>query len=316
MLETEKLITGDWIEIREASKDLYSLIAYFKPSAEIINKQIELIRNSVEGGIVEYKRSSLMPVFIALENMKYQSLNAEEMYIQEINSKALLYVIVLQRMLCQGTVPLSADRTKKTRAIFDVDINTIVTDIKERLNRDPSIKNHPSVKKILMQVNLYRKEHNKLKELFNQIKTDKMASYLSNFVLSFDTIFSSIRKNYSDLLTEEETKVRKGQEIRILASLPLKKLTEIYTRQAREVSRIRSVLGYARSEKYKTREILVRLYQDKENILKTIDAEETSYKNLCRHENNLSPDDCFKRTELEFKKELLILLARTIRDIS
>ena len=69
MPETEKLITGDWIEIREASKDLYSLIAYFKPSADIINNQINLILDSVEGGLVEYKRLSLMPVFIALENI-------------------------------------------------------------------------------------------------------------------------------------------------------------------------------------------------------------------------------------------------------
>ena len=324
MLESEKTVTGDWIDIREASKDLYTLISYFKPTAEEINRQIEAIRGSVEGGLAEYKRTGLIPVFIALENMKYQSLNAAEMYREELNSKSLLYVIMLQKMLSQKIIPLSTEKTKESNELLDVDINAIIQDIRERINRDPSSKNNPSVKKILMQVNLYTKEHNKLKELFYQIKSDKMAAYLSNFVQAFDTVFLSIRKNYSELLREEELKEKKPQEIRILTLIPMKELAEIYSQQAKEVSRISSTLRYARAEKYKTREILVKLFNDKESILKTITDEELLSRKICAQTaeqtagglKEFSLNDCSKKIEQEFKREILILLEKTLKEIA
>jgi len=323
MLENEKLVTGDWIDIREASKDLYTLISYFKPTKEEVNRQISAIKGSIEGGLTEYKRASLIPVFITLENMKYQSLNAEEMYNQELNSKALLYVLILQKMLAQKVIPLSADRTKETNELLDVDINEIIQDIRERINKDPSSKNNPSVKKILMQVNLYTREHNKLKELFYQIKSDKMASYLSNFVKVFDTIFLSIRRTYSELLREEDLKEKKQQEVRILTLIPINKLAEIYLRQAKEVSRISSTLRYARAEKYKTREILVKLFNDKERTLRTITEEENVSRKICAQTaeqtagglKGISLNDCLKKLEHEFKREILLLLDKTLREI-
>ena len=318
MLESEKIVTGDWIDIREASKDLYTLISYFKPTAEEINRQIKAIKGSIEGGLIEYKRLSLNPVFIALENMKYQSLNAEEMYRQELNSKALLYVLVLQKMLAQKVIPLSTEKVKEPGEALDIDINAIIQDIRERINKDPSAKNNPSVKKILMQVNLYTKERNKLKELFYQIKSDKMAAYLSNFVKVFDAIFLSIRKNYSELLREEELRETKQQEVRILEIIPLKELADIYLRQVKEVSRISSTLRYARGEKYKTREILVKLFNDRENILKTITDEENISRKLCAKTGlqGLPVNDCLKRLEREFKKEILLLLEKTLKEIT
>ncbi|MCD6122751.1 MAG: hypothetical protein J7K04_13020 [Spirochaetales bacterium] len=320
MLESEKIITGDWIDTREASKDFYSLISYFKPSAEEIKRQIEAIRGSVEAGLTEYKRAGLIPVFIALENMKYQSLNAWEMYKQELNSKYLLYVIMLQKMLTQKTIPLSTEKVKESDESIDVDINTIIQDIRERINKDPASKNNPSVKKILMQVSLYTKERSKLKELFYQIKSDKIAAYLSNFVNVYDTIFLSIRKNYSELLREEKLKEKKQQEVRVLSLIPMKELTEIYSRQAKAVSRISSTLRYARAEKYKTREILVKLFNDRESILKTIKDEEEASGKICARTaavlKGLSLNECSKKLKQEFKREILILLEKTLKEIT
>ncbi len=318
MENIEKQITGDWIDLREASKDLYSLVEYLKPERNTLNRLITQVNGSIEEGIIEYKYASLMPVFMALENMKYQSLNAEEMYKQELNTKALLLIISLQRMLSQGAVPLSTSKTKAEKQILDIDVTTIVSAIKARINKNPEIKQHPAVKQILIQINRYQREYEKMRELLPKIKFEVLPSFLSNFINVFDSIFTSIRKNYSEIIAEEEEKEKDKRVTHLLPVLPMKKITPIFETQAREISRMRSVLSFAREERYKTREILVKLYNDKTKILETIDRERTAYKGLCANlpplpiEENLRRN-CYSRILMEFKKEIVILLQRIIK---
>ncbi|MBW8003774.1 MAG: hypothetical protein FVQ80_17535, partial [Planctomycetes bacterium] len=79
MVELEKRITGDWIVTREAATDLYTLNDYFKIPSRRLIELCESLKAAVEGGLLEYKRSVLQPVFICLEDMKYYSKTLEEL---------------------------------------------------------------------------------------------------------------------------------------------------------------------------------------------------------------------------------------------
>ncbi len=311
--EVEKKVTGDWIDLREASRDIYSLLDYLKIPIPEISRQAESIKSSVEEDLIEYKRASLLPIFLALENMKYQSLNTEEMFRQEKNSESLLLVIMVQRLLCMGVIQPSALRQRAEQKLVSEDVNTIIAIIRKRLEQNPSEKSNPAVKKILLQVSLYQKEHEKLKELFPKIKLDKMASYLSNFVQTFDTIFDSIRKNYSELLVEEAKKNRRIEDLPLLVSLPIKKMAAFYEKQAKEISRIRSTLAFARAERYRTREPLVALYNDKKRILDTIESEARFYREICEEHPVLKQENCTKRLSREMRDEIVIILNRIIK---
>ncbi len=318
MENIDKRITGDWIDLREASKNFYSLVEYLKPDKNTLNKLINQINSSIEEGLIEYKYSSLMPVFMALENMKYQSLNAEEMLKQEKNTQDLLLIISLQKMLSQGIISLSASKTKSERQFVNLDVTTIVSDIKTRIKNNPEVKQHPAIKQILVQINRYQREYEKMRELLPKIKFEAIYSFLNNFVQVFDSIFASIRKNYSEIISEEEQKEKRKKISHLLPVLSIKKLTPIFENQAKEISKIRSVLSFAREERYKTREILVRLYSDKNKILETINREKEAYKVLC---NNIPPlpieetlkKTCYQRIIGEFKKEISILLQKIMR---
>ncbi len=316
---SEKRITGDWIDLREASKDFYTLLEYLKPDKELIKKQINLINQSVEEGLIEYKYSILMEIFIALENMKYQSLNAQDIYKEEIKTKSLLLIISIQKMISQGILPLSTSKKKSKQKFIDIDVNSIVSDIKHKLKNSPEIKQHPAVKQILLQINRYQREYEKMKELLPKIKLDATYSFVNNFIQVFDAIFESIRKNYSQIISEEQQKEENKKIHNLLPILFLKKLTPIYETQAKEVSRICSILAFAREERYKTREAVVALYNEKPQIMNTIERERKAYIELCNSIANIELEkklksNCYSRILEELKREIIVTLQKALKE--
>ena len=292
MIDLEKRITGDWIDIREAVADQYTLNDFFKITPSRLRKLAETLRLAVEEGILEYKSSVLKPVFLSLEDMKYQSLRPEELGAHEEPLEGLIFVILLQRLVCSGVIPLPRSKPPERASIEDLDVNSIIEDIKERIKKNPEFRKHPAVKNIFMQLNIYRLEKKKMEELLPTIKQDKRETFRKNFQNGFDHVFDSIRKNYSEILNEEEAE-RTAAETQedLLHRFPLKKLFSFLNEQARDISRIRSTLAFAAEDKYKTREFLVSLQKEKEKFLNLMDKEKKLYQGLCA-ELNESEKNC------------------------
>ena len=107
MVELEKRISGDWIELKEAANDLHTLLDFLAlPPAELSQAAARL-RLSVEQGIIEYKRTCLTPVLVLLETARYKNLAGEEILAQEKSLTPLLLAVLVQRLIAQEQIPLS-----------------------------------------------------------------------------------------------------------------------------------------------------------------------------------------------------------------
>ncbi len=298
MVELEKRITGDWIVTREAATDLYTLNDYFKIPSRRLIELCESLKAAVEGGLLEYKRSVLQPVFICLEDMKYYSKTLEELESHRRPLKGLVFTTLVQKLICAGVIPLPRMKTPEPVETENLAVNLIIGDIKDRIKDDPPFKNHPAVKNIFMQIAIYQNEKAKMEELLPKISEEKQETFRENFQNIFNEVFSSIRKNYGDILKEEEAG-RQAEEAQkdLFRQLSLNSLSTFLTEQAREFARIGSTLTFAVVDKYKTRELLVNLHHNKEHFLTLIVKERENYRKLCSEIGKTDPDNTHGRDD-------------------
>ena len=311
MAALEQRISGDWIELREKSNDLYSLLDFLAVPPNHVRVAADALRHSVEQGIVEFKRNQLAPILVTLEAARYKSLAADDMGVQERTLSVLLLAILLQRLLCAEIVPLTRPREEKRDfGVESLQVSAILADINARIKTDPNLRGHPAVKNVLMQVQRYNAENQKMRELIQTIKPEMRTSFLGNFTRTFEEIIGSIRRQYSVLLLEDAAAEKARKEGFSLAVVPLKELVPLLASQAKEVSRFRSTLAHAREEKYKTREALVRLYDSRQVVLKLVEDEVKLYRRLCQRIQQSSIDACAAAMASGFRDEVAGLMEK------
>ena len=198
----------------------------------------------------------LAPVLVALETARYKSLAADDMErAGEVPRRAPARHPRPAPALHGGTPLVRPREEKRDFGVESLQVGAILADVNARLKTNPALRAHPAVKNILMQVQRYNAENQKMRELLPTIKPEMRTSFLANFTRTFDEIIGSIRRQYAAILQEEAAADKARKEGFSLALLPLKELAPLLASQAREVSRFRSTLAHAREEKYKTREV-------------------------------------------------------------
>ena len=311
MQDLERRISGDWIDLREAGKDQYTLIEHLALSAQDLDRLAQELRRAVEEGLIEYKDMILRRTFITLEAVQFQSVRFEELQAREQPLKDLVFVVMLQRLLCTGVIPLPKSKTGESLSPDELDVNAVLAEIRNRIKQDPNFQNNPAVKNIFVQVALYQKERKKMEELLPMIQADKMDVFRANFGATFKRIFDSIKKNYTDILKEEESRrLEKENKRDLLYRVPLKDLAPFLQNQAQHVCRICSTLAHAREDKYKTRGVLVDLYKHKEEYFKRIESEQRVYRSLCAEIGLIGTSDCPSRLNNRLRDELIHVLER------
>jgi hypothetical protein len=314
MAELELRISGDWIELKEKSNDFHALMDTLAVPSHGLKAAAERLRRSVEQGIVEYKRTLLMPVLVALETARYKSLAGEEMTAHERSLGVLLLVILLQRLLCTELLPLARPADQKPS--FDVEsmqVGAILADVNALIKRNPALRSHAAIKNILMQVQRYNRENQKMRALVPTIKPEMRTSFLANFTRTFEEIIGSIKRQYLTILQEQAEGQKAHREGFSLAVLPLKELAPLLASQAKEVARIRSTLAHAREEKYKTREVLVRLYDGRQAVLRLIEEEVKVYRRVCQRSLQYDLEACSLAIATGFRDEIVGILDKQSR---
>jgi hypothetical protein len=314
MIDLERRISGDWIEAREAAADQYTLSRFFQLTPERLHDIARSLRLCVEEGVLEYKGALLRPVFISLEAMQYQSVSFVELELHDRPLENLQFVILLQRLVCSGAISLYKGKPSISIPTEAIGVNAILADIKQRIRLSADFQKHPAVKNIFVQVTMYQKEKKKMEDLLPTIKEDKRETFRGNFQEVFQKIFDSIRKNYADLLAEEEARrlEMEGQSD-ILYRASLKSLVPLLNDQAKGVSRLRSTLAFARADKYKTRAVLVSVYKDKASFLALMDKENAAYVRLCAELGRRSGLDCPPALGKRLGGELVRVLEKLAR---
>jgi hypothetical protein len=195
MIELARRISGDWIALKAKSNDLSDLFEEFEIRASELRAESERLRLSVESGIVEYKRTRLAPVLSGLETARFRTLALEEIAGHERALTLLLLTVLVQRLIALGLVPLQ--RPAAAKSDFGVDgmqVNVILSDVNSRIKTNPSLRQRSAVKNILVQVQLYNRENQKMRELSPTIKDEMRAAFFGNFTQRFNEINESIRR--------------------------------------------------------------------------------------------------------------------------
>ena len=311
MYDLERRISGDWIDLREAGKDQYTLIEYLGMSSQALETLAEELRRAVEEGLIEYKGMILRRTFITLEAVQFQSVRFEELQAREQPLKDLVFVILLQRLLCSGVIPLPKSKAGESLSADDIEANAVLADVRNRIKRDPNFQKHPFVKNIFVQLAIYQKEKKKMEELLPTIKADKRDIFRANFGATFKRIFDSIKKHYLDILNEEDARrMEKESKQDLLYRVPLKDLSPFLATQAQAICLLCSTLSFAREDKYKTRAVLVNLYKQRDDYLKRIENEQRVYRTLCAEIGLIGNNDCPARLNNRLRDELIRVLVR------
>jgi inorganic triphosphatase YgiF len=302
MQDLNKKITGDWFDIKENAENIYDLEDYFRFSAQELAKISQDIRLSVEEGIVEYKRKTLNPVFPFLETLKYDSRGFDSLPEQAARLTPLIYVLIIQRLIARGTIPLKRTKVEKEEG-REKDIKAIIQDINSRIQENQELANHPAVKHIFMQMNVYKKELGNLQNLAPNVPAEKKEQLLRNFKQTFDEINDRIQENYARVVQEEKQKIKDIVSASPLSQYDLKPLSRLFFNQAGEVSRVRSTITFAAQEGFKTRESLVRLADNRREVLQFFEDEAKRYRQMA------DGDEQTARTiSKAFGKEIIYIL--------
>lgn len=273
-MELLSRISGDWIELRNASRDpeqleeLLALTSHAPFARELAS--------SVEGGVVEAKRRRVAKLFEILEDIKYRSKSMGQLEVQAGSIASLIFAIFAERGLLERSVPLPSERNEtvpdQTEKVKQKEIRDIIEDVQTIVATDPSAKMASAIKNILLQVNKYRSELENLKRLTQNASEEKKQAYAANFQKSFSDIFASIRKNYAEYL-QQQAQEAQAAERKLLDGLDTKALVRHLTAEAEVLSAFRSTILYVRREQVGVLENLTRLADRKDELFAMIDRE-------------------------------------------
>jgi len=250
MVIVEKRIAGDWYDIKEASDNSAKLDDLFVLTDAQAASLVSDLRLSVEESLVEHKRRCALQAFAFVERLRYDSRNFNEILTHILNLRLSIYVTLLQRQIAIGVLLPRRPSTegKSSETVIEMDVKEILTDVKERIAKNPELKSNASVKNILMQVSIQQKELANMRALAPNIPKEKQTAFYDNFRKSFESISAKIQDNYATLLAETEKATRPEQPLTPLAELDLKPLGPLYLSQARELAALWSTLSYAQEE--------------------------------------------------------------------
>lgn len=273
-MELSGRISGDWIELKNASREPDQLEELLGLSTHA--PMARELAGSVEGGVVEAKRRRLAKLFEILDDIKYNSRSMGQLESQAGSIASLLFAIFSERGIIEGTVRLPSERLDtspdQSEKVKQQEIREIIDDVQAIVATDPSAKMAAAIKNILLQVSKYRSELENLKRLTHNAPEEKKKAYAANFQKSFSDIFASIRKNYAEYLRQQAQEAH-AAERGLLEGLDTKPLVRHLTAEAEALSAFRSTILYVRREQVRVLENVARLADRKDELFSMMDRE-------------------------------------------
>jgi virulence-associated protein VapD len=281
MESLEKQIAGDWYDVRRVIDDHHKFEDYLELTETDLRALLQGLRLSVERGTVELKRRILNTVFSFVDSLQFDTRSFQDFSRHVLDVRKATYLVLIQRAYCTGDIlPKkieSAEMDSFENAARQTEFKTIIENVRRRMAKSPSVKNHAMVKSILMQVSKYRRELENMKALAPNIPKEKAAAFTTNFKKTFEEITRKVQDYYAAILREEEAPAEEEPPKNMFQRFDLRTLGPFFAAQAQDLTRIRSVLSYAEKERYKTREILSTIGRKKEQSFALVERELKEY---------------------------------------
>lgn len=292
MASVDQAVKGGWYELREHVRKPRDMFNHLFPGttgrevAPLLKEAAVELENAVEGGIHETKRRRLNALYIELEEAEFSS----EVFsrLGELSRRAAVTVLIIgiERALLAGDITPETDgeefddegqetgarKPSGGSAASAQDIKEIIADIQQIIAADPSAKMHGAVKNILVQLQRYRNEAETFRKLKAQSSGYRLEMYSKTFAATFQSIFSSIRRNYESYQAERQGRTHTEQPS-ILANLETVTWTRLVTQQVEEADRVRSTLVYLSDKHSNLRGPVVALAKRRSTMTQLLEAE-------------------------------------------
>lgn len=265
-------ISGDWFDIREVLTDIHRLQDILLPNPEFVRHQQHKLMLCVEEGTIEYKRAVLLQGFAELEDANYRTFQMDDYRGIELAFQFLTFLSLLQRSVAAGRRKTRPEPRRPPTDQPVPEIKQIMHEIRSRIRSDASYRRRPPVKNILMQIQKYSREVDSLKKLIRTAPEDKKPAYVRNFRNFSQEIFSSIKRQYAELL-KEEAPSHEPSAGDSLSDYDLKPVLGVLMAQAEVYASLWSSLVYARTREQRVRESVVALANRREETLATVELE-------------------------------------------
>ena len=279
MSDQDRRAKAEWTQYEAAGRDLSRRAEVLGLRREELAAEIEPLELAVEDGCLEYKRGLLTGAFRALGEARYRSLSGAAMLGVAQRFAVYTYVATIQRLMADGVIAVRDHAPRdgaQAASPPQIDVKTIMADIRDRVRADPALKTRQPVKAILMQLARYSRELEQFRELASRAPADKREAIGESFRRATGEISASIRRNYEQLLAGERgTEITRPQNI--LLRVPVKEASALFLKQAQAAMDVRSRLLYARDEQYQWRELLVELAGRHDAMLAMLDEERFTY---------------------------------------
>ncbi len=311
MEELAKKVRGDWYDVRQVADDPFKMEEYFAFDKARLESVSEELRLSVERGVTEYKGRKLSELYAFLDSYQYDSRGFETLSRHGNAFSEALYVTLLQRLIAVGVIQVRSSKgAESPQSAPQPGVKDIMLDVQERLVKDPELRKNESVKNILMQMNIYKAELVRMRELEPKILPEKKAAFLMNFRNRFAEITAKIQEHYGVISSEDQKQAASEiEEVSPLKRYDLAQLGKPLFTQAAELSTIRSTLVFAVSEGYKTREIVSAITDRKDRTQLLMRMEMKAYAGI------LGEGGDVPTMEKAFAAEIIKVFARQISRI-
>ena len=306
--ELENTIYGDWSLFSSGAKDLYTMQDFFSFTASFLQERLTELKDCVDLGAAEYKRSLLSRGFELTESLKYDARGFDKIgqWAQRLHYGQ--YLSMIGCFICTGSIRIrtgkaeTSGQKKDSAAETASDLKTVITDVSERLKKNPDLQKNPHVKQILMLISIYKKELAETKRLVSRMPREKAAGLLSNFKQRVDEITRSASDKHHKLL--EELEPRPASPAKGLASYDLAPLAPVYMSQAKAFSSLASRFSFVKEQRSGAREVLIPLLGQQKTYYRLIEREVKAYTLLEPFEGGE------RRAAMEFSREIIRILER------
>ncbi|TVR67956.1 MAG: hypothetical protein EA427_11940 [Spirochaetaceae bacterium] len=263
MSSVDQAVRGGWYELREHLRKPRVLFNFLFPGdtaqsvGALLKEAAKELENAIEGGVLEVKRRRINLLYVELEEAKFSS----EVFtrLDQLAKYAAITILIMgiERAYLAGDIPLETDgeddesegagRTAaaapSAAAENAQDIKQIIADVQQIIAADPSAKMDGAIKNILLQLQRYRNEAETFRKLKEQSSGYRLEMYSKTFAATFQSIFTSIKRNYESYQAQRQGK-KVPDEFSLLQDLDTEKWAAVLTQQLEEADRIRSTLNF------------------------------------------------------------------------
>ena len=285
MEELTKQIKRDMFDIRENINNPDKLMELFSFSKEEFEGIIHNLKFSVEGGLFEFKITSINLILDPLKSLQYDSRAMGSFDDQIKRARGLLAVTLIQRLIAVGAVKVTDHKAEDFQDTVPepVDlpgIKEILEFVNKETKTNPASLKDPLIKKIFMHIKMYQNETLKMNELTAKVSEDKRIALKRNFEATLGEQVTKMRETYNEIINRSLKKEMAPAVKNILVRYDYKSMNRAYMVQIETFSRLLSSLLFARNEKFQTRELLLALTRDQKEFTDLIDKERGAYCNI------------------------------------